>query len=334
MAMDLERRSFVAFLGGVLAIRSIPANALPDPAPRTIGVLMGLADDTETKVRAKAFEQGLENDGWVLGETLRIEYRFSGGDVSRMQALATELAALKPDCILAHSTPVVAALMQVTQTIPIVFVAVADPVGSGFVASVARPGGNATGFTILSATITGKYLSILRQLSPRLASVAIIYNPDSLPNAMAFFLQPFIDAAKKIEVEPITAEVRNAADIENAVAALGDKPGSGLIVTPDNFTAVHREVFISLAAEFRIPTIYPYRYYAEAGGLLSYGLDAVDLFKRSSDYVSRILRGAKPADLPVQAPTKFEMVINLKTAKALGLSVPRILLVGADTVIE
>jgi len=241
---------------------------------------------------------------------------------------------LKPDCILGHSTPVVTALMQATRTIPIVFVSIADPVGSGFVASMARPGGNMTGFTILPATITGKYVSMLKEMVPQLARVAILYNPDSAPAAGTFFLTPFAGAAREFKVEPIKAQVRNPAEIESAIAKLGREPKSGLIVMPDNFTSVHRKLIISLAAQFRIPTIYPYRYFAEEGGLLSDGVDTSDLFRRAAEYASRILRGAKPADLPVRAPTKFELVINLRTAKALGIVIPKMLLAGADQVIE
>jgi putative ABC transport system substrate-binding protein len=334
MAMDIARRTFIAFLGCALASRPILADAQQATRLRTIGVLMGLADDAETQARTKAFEHGLENEGWSLGKDVRIEYRFSGGDFRRMQAFANEFAQLKPDCILGHTTPVVEALVQATRTIPIVFVAVTDPIGSKFVTSIARPGGDATGFTIVQATITGKYLSILKEIIPQLARVAIIYNPNSVPGAGTFFLPPFIDAAREFKIEPITVQVHDPAEIESAIAELAGKPGVGLIVVPDNFIVVHRELFISLAARYRIPTIYPYRYFAEAGGLLSYGVDAVDLFRRASGYVSRILRGAKPADLPVQAPTKFELVINLKTAKDLGLTVPRVLLAGADAVIE
>ncbi|MGZ9187619.1 MAG: ABC transporter substrate-binding protein [Candidatus Binatia bacterium] len=332
--MLLERRAFMAFLGCAVVSRPIPALAQQATRPRTVGVLIGLSNDAETQARAKAFEQGLEKEGWSIGKDLLIEYRFSGGDFTRMHAFANEFVELKPDCILGHSTPVVKALMQATQTIPIVFVSVTDPIGSKFVASMARPGGNATGFTILQATITGKYLSILRELVPQVARVAIIYNPDSAPGAGTFFLQPFIEAARELKIEPITGHVYNPAEIESFIAQLAGKPDVGLIVMPDNFTTLHRELFIKLAARYRIPTIYPYRYFAEAGGLLSYGVDAVDLFKRASVYVSRILRGANPADLPVQAPTEFELVINLKTAKELGLAVPRVLLAGADHLIE
>src|SRR5689334_7080214 len=320
----MRRRDFITLLGGALADQAIPANA-QEFRVRTVGVLIGLANDVEIKARVKAFEQGLEREGWSVGQNLRIEYRYEGDSV-RMQALAKELVELKPDCILGHSTPVVTALMQAARTIPIVFVSVADPVGSGFVASLARPAGNMTGFTIFPATITGKYLSMLKEMVPQLVRVAIIYNPDSAPAAGTFFLTPFADAAKEFKVQPITAQVRNPAEIESAIAELGREPKSGLIVMPDNFTSVHRKLIISLAAQFRIPTIYPYRYFVEEGGLLSEGVDTSDLFRRGAGYVNRILRGAKPADLPVQAPTKFELVINLRAAKALGIVVPKLLL--------
>jgi ABC-type uncharacterized transport system substrate-binding protein len=301
---------------------------------RTVGVLMGLADDAEAQGRLVAFEQGLEREGWSLGQDLRIEYRYAEGDAARMQAFAKELVEIKPDCIVGHSTPVVTALMHATRTIPIVFVSVSDPIGSGFVASMARPGGNITGFTTLQASIVGKYVSILKDLLPQLARVALIYNPDSVPHSGRFFSGAFTEAAAKYKVRPIIAEVHDPGAIENTIRKLGGETASGVVLVPGNFTTVHRERIISLTAQFRVPAIYPYRYFAEAGGLLSYGVDAVDLFRRASEYVSRILRGADPADLPVQAPTKFELVINLGTAKALGLVIPRVLLASTDQVIE
>jgi putative tryptophan/tyrosine transport system substrate-binding protein len=333
-AMNLERRAFLTFLGAALAMRSIATNAQPAMRLRTVGVLMGLANDAETQGRAKVIEQGLAKKGWVVGQNLRIEYRFAAGDVERMLSLSTELVALHPDVIIAHSTPVVTALLKITQTIPIVFVVVADPVGSGFVASLARPGGNVTGFTNLAITITGKYLSILRVLKSPLTRVALMYNPESVPSGGTSFMPAFMESAKEFNVTPIPAQVHDSSEIEAAMVGLGAEPGSALIVMPDNFTSVHRELIVSLAARLRIPTIYPYRYFVDAGGLLSYGIDVLDLFRRAPDYVDRILQGAKPADLPVQAPRKFELVINLKTARALGLVVPRILLAGADAVIE
>jgi putative tryptophan/tyrosine transport system substrate-binding protein len=297
-------------------------------------VLMGFANDADAKARTEAFQQGLERERWSLGHNLRIEYRYAEGASARMDALAKELVELKPDCILGQSTPVIAALRQATQTIPIVFVAVSDPIGSGFVASMARPVGNITGFTVLQASIAGKYLEILKEMMPQLARAAIMYNPNSLPADGKFFSRPFIESATKLKVRPITAEVHDPSEIEDAVTKLGTEPRSGLVVVPDNFMSVHRDLIVSLAAQFRIPAIYPYRYFAEAGGLVSYGVHAIDQFRRASEYVSRILRGAKPAELPVQAPTKFELVINLKTAKALGIVIPKILLAGAEQVIE
>jgi putative ABC transport system substrate-binding protein len=334
MAIKVGRREFIALLSGALAGQSISANAQERVRVRTVGALMGFANDAEAKARVQVFEQGLEREGWSVGDDLRIEYRYAEGDSARMQALAKELVELKPDCILGQSTPVTVALMQATRTIPIVFVAVSDPIGSGFVASMARPGGNITGFTVLHATIAGKYLEMLKEMVPQLVRVAIMYNPNSVPDAGKFFSRPFIASATKLKVRPITAEVHDPSEIENALVKLGRESGSGLVLVPDNFMSVHRDLIISLTTQFRIPAIYPYRYFAEAGGLVSYGVHAIDQFRRASEYVSRILRGAKPADLPVQAPTKFELVINLRTAEALGLVIPKILLAGADAVIE
>jgi putative ABC transport system substrate-binding protein len=330
----MRRREFIALLGGAITSQPIPANAQLAARVRTVAVLMGLADDAEARSRLMAFEQGLETEGWSVGQNLRIEYRYAEGDSARMQAFAKELVELNPDCIVGHSTPVVTALMHATRTIPIVFVLVSDPIGSGFVASMARPGGNITGFTILHASIAGKYVSMLKEIVPQLARVALMYNPDSVPDSGTFFSGAFMEAAAQYKARAIIAQVHDPTEIENTITKLGGETGSGLVLVPDNFTTVHRELIISLTARFRIPTIYPYRYFAEAGGLMSYGADVVDLFQGASEDVSRILRGAKPADLPVQAPTKFELVINRGTAKALGLMIPRVLLVGADQVIE
>jgi putative ABC transport system substrate-binding protein len=329
----MERRAFVAFLSAALAMRPISAFAQQTHS-HLVGVLMGLANDEESQARAKIIEEGLAKKGWVVGQNLRIEYRFADGDIGRMQSLSKELVALRPDVIIAHSTPVVAALQRVTQTIPIVFVVVADPVGSGFVASLASPGGNITGFTNLLPTITGKYLSILIELQPQLTRVGLLYNPASVPGGGTSFMLTFVESAKEYHVTPIGIEIHDSSEIGAAMADLGAVPSSGLIVMPDNFTTFYRKSIIPLAARLRIPTIYPYRYFVDEGGLLSYGIDVLDLFRRVPDYVDRILQGTKPADLPVQAPKKFELVINLKTAGVLGLAVPRILLAGADALIE
>lgn len=334
----MNRRAFLAVTGAALAMN--PTRAQQTRNLPTVGVLMGLADDEETKTRADLIEQGLAKRGWVVGQNLRIEYRFARDDAERVLSLARELVALRPDVIVGHSTPVVAALHQVTRTIPIVFVVVGDPVGSGFVTSIARPGGNITGFSVMWPTITGKYLSILRELKPDLSRVALMYNAESLPregplpSGGGLAMRTFTDSAKEFHVTPIVAEVHSAAEIETAMTDLGAAPGGALMVMPGNFTTFYRDLIISMAARLRIPTLYPYRYFVDDGGLLSYGVDVLDLFRRAPDYVDRILRGANPAELPVQAPRKFELVINLKTASVLGLSVPRILLAGADALVE
>ena len=331
--MALDRREFITLAGTVLASCPSVARAQASSHVRTIAVLMGLADDDEAKRRLEVFEEGLESKGWIVGENLRIVDRYSGGDPKLMHKFATELVEFHPDGIVAHSTPVAAALMQATKTIPIVFVSVTDPISSGFVKNIAHPGGNATGFTILEATITGKYLSMLQEITPHISRVAIVYNPQSAPGAGTLFLQPFIEAAKEFKIKPIVAQVHNENEIQDAMSTLASAD-SGLIVMPDNFTTLHRKQFISLAAKLKVPAIYPYKYFAEEGGLLAYGVDALDLFRRASDYISRILNGAAPATLPVQAPTKFELVINLKTAKNLGINIPRTLLAEADALIE
>jgi putative tryptophan/tyrosine transport system substrate-binding protein len=334
----MDRRALIAALGAALATR--PVSAQQGGKLRTVAVLMGLADDEETKARSQVIEEGLAKRGWIIGQNLRLEYRFAGADAERMLSLAKELVALHPDVIIGHSTPVVAALHQVTRTIPIVFVVVGDPIGSGFVSSIARPGGNITGFSVMWPTITGKYLSILRGLKPDINRVALMFNEESLPHGGslpsggAIAMRTFMDSAKEFHVAPIVAQVHNSDEIATTMADLGGAPGSALIVMPGNFTTLYRQQIISLAAHLRIPTLYPYDYFADEGGLLSYGVDVLDLFRRAPDYVDRILRGVSPAELPVQAPRKFELVINLKTAHALGLAVPRILLAGADKLID
>jgi putative tryptophan/tyrosine transport system substrate-binding protein len=331
----MERRAFLALTSAVLATRATPTQGQQVSRTRTVGVLMGLAtNDEQTKARIAAIEQGLAKRGWLVGQNLRLECRFANDDGARMLSLAKELVALHPDVIIGHSTPVVAALRQVTQTIPIVFVVVGDPLGSGFVASIARPGGNITGFAVLPLMITGKYLSILTQLATRLNRVEVLYNPQYFPHRATSDLEAFFQSAKEFNITPTAAVVQTTKDLEEAMTDLGSIPGSGLIVFPGNFPTVHRALIISLAARLHIPAIYPYRYFASDGGLVSYGVDVLDLFRRAPSYVDRILRGTKPGDLPVQAPSKFELVINLRTARALGLVVPHILLASADALIE
>ncbi len=334
MTMGIGRRRFIALLGGATVMAPLASRAQPPGRIRTIGFMMGLANEAESQARIRAFEQALGKEGWIVGQDVQIAYRFGGGDANRMRTFAQELVALQPDVIVGHSTPVIAQLVQATRAIPIVFVVVGDPVGSGFVASIPRPGGNATGFTTLVATITGKLLTLLKQIAPNLTRVALLFSPDASINSGLLFLRPFEAAAPAFAVEAIAVPVRAPADIERHMVELARVPNVGVIVMPDNFLTVHRHAILSVAARLRIPTVYPYRYFVEAGGLMSYGVDVTDLFRRGAEYVSRILRGEKPAELPVQAPTKFELAINLKTAKTLGLTVPRILLASADALIE
>jgi putative ABC transport system substrate-binding protein len=334
--MGLGRRDFLTLLASA-TMMGVTTSSFAQPSNRTarIAFLMGLADDPESRVRTKAFESALQDEGWVIGSNLQIDYRYGAGDSARMQTFAKELVGLKPDVIVGHSTPAVAELAQATRKIPIVFVVVADPVGSGFAVSIARPGGNVTGFTNLDPTITGKLLSTLKQISPDLNSASLMFNPDTVTGgSFESYLGAFKAAAVSFGIEAIISQVRDQADVERTMAGLGEKKRSGLIVMPDNFNTVHRKLIISLADRWRIPAIYPYRYFVEAGGLISYGVDVKDLFRRAPEYVSKILRGANPGDLPVQAPTKFELAINLKTAKGLDLVIPKLLLATADALVE
>jgi putative ABC transport system substrate-binding protein len=331
---DLRRREFITSLGGAAVAWPLKARAQRTERMRRIGVLVGSAEsDPESVPRVTAFERGLTELGWVSGRNVLMDYRWAAGEYAHMQVLAKELVELQPDVLLASSTPVVAALARETGTIPIVFVVVSDPIGSGFIESLARPGGNMTGFINIESSLGGKWLELLKELAPGISRVAVMFNPDTAPHA-EYYVRPFEVAAASLAVKPSTAPVRSAADIEQAIFDLGRATASGLIVLPDTFTTVHRGAIISAAASSNVPTIYPFRYMAGDGGLISYGVDLIDLYRRAAPYVDRILKGGKPADLPVQQPTKFEFAINLKTAKSLGLDVPPSLLARADEVIE
>jgi putative ABC transport system substrate-binding protein len=336
MKINIKRRQIVALLGGAAALWAAMPRAQPSGHTPLVGFLMGLADDKEAHTRINAFEESFAKEGWTIGHDVHIEYRFAAGDADRIRSFSRELVGLRPDIIVGHSTPVVTELVRETRTIPIVAVVIADPVGSGFAASIARPGGNVTGFTNLNPTIPGKLLTILKQIMPKLSHVALLYNPDTVAHGVLAveYINSFDAAASAFAVQATKAEVRSPDAIKQIMQDLAREPNSGLIVMPDNFTAVHRQIIISLAADYRVPTIYAYRFFVEEGGLISYGVDVLDLFRRAPEYVSRILRGANPVDLPFQAPTKFELAINLKTAKALDLLVPKILLASADALIE
>jgi putative ABC transport system substrate-binding protein len=328
----MERREFITLLGGAAAW-PLAARAQQGERMRRIGVLMGVSeDDPETKARVAAFQRGLERRGWLEGRNLHLDYRFTAARGERLPALAKELVALQPDLILAHSTGAAAALQRESRTIPIVFVNVSDPIGSGFVASLARPGGNLTGVLHLEASIVGKWLAMLKEIAPRLTHATLLANRKTTP--YDYFLRSAQAVTSSLAIELVPSHVETAADIERAVESVARVPDSSLVLPPDVTTVTHRDLVIALAARYRLPAVYPLHAFVVAGGLMSYGTDQNDMFRLAASYVDRILRGDKPADLPVQAPTKFETAINLKTAKALGLTVPPGLLVAADEVIE
>ncbi len=331
----MRRRDLIALLGGAAAPWPLKVRAQqPDPA-RRVGALMGVpASDPEAQAFFSAFTQALDKMGWTAGSTVQMDVRWASGEVDRIRMRAKELVALRPDVILSYGTAVTAVLQKETQTVPIVFVIVSDPVGSGFVASLPRPGGNITGFINLEGQLGGKWLDLLTEIAPTIKRAAGISNPDTGARRGSYYWPSFKAAALSRKVEPISSPVYNDADIETVVTSLGREPRGGFVVMPDTFTWNHRAPLIEMAAQNNVPAVYWVSAYAREGGLLSYGVDNADIFRRSASYVDRILRGAKPADLPVQLPTKFETVVNLKTAKKLGLTVPPDLLVAADEVIE
>jgi putative tryptophan/tyrosine transport system substrate-binding protein len=331
----MKRRDFITLLGGVTAAWPLAAHAQQGDRMRRIGVLMGYAESGSSgQALIAAFRDGLQKFGWTEGRNTRIDIRWAiPSDAESIRRFAKELVALQPDLIISSTTPITAALLQQTRTIPIIFPALSDPVGSGFVASFSRPGGNVTGFNVSEPTQTGKWVELLKEIAPRVTRVAMLFNPASAPYA-EYWLDPFKSAATSFALEAISAPVRDGSELNSVIAAQAREPNSGLIAMPDSFTIAYRLEIISLADHYRLPAIYPFRFFAEVGGLLSYGVDLVDNYRRVSTYVDRILKGEKPSELPVQAPVKFELVINLKTAKALGLTVPDKLLALADEVIE
>jgi putative ABC transport system substrate-binding protein len=329
----IRRREFIAFLGGAAAAWPLAARAQQGDRVRRIGVLMALDENDPIGKRIhSAFAQGLGDLGWTDGRNLRIYLRWGRGDINRIRALARELVSLQPDIILTNATAATAAVQRETRTIPIVFVAVSDPVASGIVARLDRPSANITGFALHEITLGGKWLELLSEIAPRLKRAAMMFNPDT---ATASSFMPSLEtAARSLKVERIIAPVHSDLEIEAAIIALGREPGGGLIAIPDIFMVAHRAPIILAAARNNVPVVYPQSYYARDGGLLSYGPDAVDTYRRAATYVDRILRGEKPGDLPVQFPTKFQMILNLKTAKALGLAIPPLIMLRADEVIE
>jgi putative ABC transport system substrate-binding protein len=329
----MKRREFIAGLGGAVALWPLAGRGQQGDRVRRIGVLMGLDEnDPLAKPRLSTFTQALADLGWTDGRNVRMDLRWQGGDIDRIQALAHELASLQPDIlVVTGSTPATVAIQRETQTIPIVFAGAADPVANGLVTRLDRPSGNTTGFANVEATLGGKWLELLSEIAPGLKRAAIVFNPDT---ATASAFMPSLEAAaRSLKVTPIIAPVHSDGEIETAIIALGREPGGGLVVI-DVFMLAHRASIISAAARNNVPAIYWDSDFARDGGLLSYGVDQVDNFRRAATYVDRILRGAKPGDLPVQFPTKYEMAVNLKTAKALGLAVPPSILLRATELIE
>jgi putative ABC transport system substrate-binding protein len=330
----MKRRQFIAGLGSTAAWPLV-ARAQQTDRVRRIGVLMPFDEnDPEAKAYLSGFMQGLAELGWTDGRNLRTDVRWAAGDVDRMRVFAKELIGLQPDVILASTTAVTAALQRETRTIPIVFAVASDPEGGGFVASLARPGGNSTGFISQETALAGKWLELLTEIAPAIKRVAMMFNPDTAPGRGSYFLPSFETAARSLKVAPIAAPVHGNAEIEAVMTSLGRGPAGGLVVMADSFMVVHRAPIILLAARNNVPAVYPTPLFPRDGGLLSYGPNRADIFRRSASYVDRILRGAKPADLAVQLPVKFEMALNTKTAKALGLTVPPSILARVDEVIQ
>jgi putative ABC transport system substrate-binding protein len=329
----MKRREFIMLLGGVASLAPAVAPAQQGARVRRIGVLVNLAmDDPLGQARQKAFVQELQALGWTEGHNVQIDTRWGGGEADQFRKYAAELIALEPDVVLATSGATMPALMQATRTVPIVFVQVPDPVGSGFVASLARPGGNATGFTQYDFSLSGKWLEVLKEIAPDVTRAAVLRDPDDPAGTGQFGAIQIAAPSLGMEIRPI--DVREPVKIDDGIAALASTPNGGLIVTGSAPAAVHRALIIKLAAQHRVPAVYPYRFYATDGGLVSYGPDTIDPYRRAASYVDRILKGEKPADLPVQAPTKYELVINRKTAKSLDLVLPQAMVARADEVID
>jgi putative tryptophan/tyrosine transport system substrate-binding protein len=331
----MRRRNFIAGLASISIAWPRAARSQQDQRVRRIEVLMGDFPENNPEARAvvAAFREGLQQLGWTEGRNIRIDTRWAAADLEAMQRVAKELVGSQPELIFSTNTPATATLLQQTRTIPIVFVQVTDPVGSGFIESIPRPGGNVTGFITMAPTMASKWLELLKEIAPRVKRVAFLFNPATAPY-FEYYLNPFKAAAPSFAVEAIAAPARDVSELESVIAAQAGAPNGGLIAMPDSFLNAHRAEATSLAARYRLPAVYAFRFFTELGGLLSYGNDIPDNYRRAATYVDRILKGAKPSELPVQAPVKFELVINLKTAKALGLTVPAFLQQQADEVIE
>ncbi|HXQ84342.1 MAG TPA: ABC transporter substrate-binding protein [Xanthobacteraceae bacterium] len=332
----MKRRDFITLLGGAAALGGWPladAGAQQGGRVRRVAALIGTPKDSDTEANIAAFEKTLQSLGWALGRDVAIDYRFGAAiDPARAQTLAKELLATAPDVVLVLGIAPLAALRNETRSVPIVFTRISDPVGQGFVASLAKPGGNVTGFSNFEPAMAGKWLQTLKDVAPAVTRVAVIANPDA--SALDDYFRAITAPAAALGVEPVRAAVHNLDDIQRAIAAMSEKSGGGLVILPDGLVINNRAAVIAAAATYRVPAIYPFRVFASEGGLVAYGVNTNEQFRGAASYVDRILKGEKPADLPVQAPDKFEFVVNLKTAKALGLTVSPNLLLTADEVIE
>ena len=330
----MRRRDFISLAGGAAVMWPLVAHGQQPERMRRIGVLSSLAEtDSEAQAWDAAFRTRLIELQWIDGRNVHIEYRWGAGSVDRMQLFAKELVRLNPDVLVTISTPATAALQAETRTIPIVFAWVSDPVGSRFVSSLANPGGNITGFINIEASVIGKWLTLMREIAPQVSRIGFLFNPQTAPFAQ-YYLYTFRSAAAALAIEAIDAPVHSTEEVEAFMTKLGREAGAGLVIMSDTSMNVYRKTIYSLAERYRLPTIYPYRFFVTEGGLMSYGIDVADLLRGAASYVDRILRGEKPSELAVQQPTKFELVINAKTAKALGLTIPQTLLATADEMIE
>jgi len=326
----IRRREFITLIGGAAAGWPMAVRAQPDRVPR-VALFMGIADDAEGRRRAAAFRQALQQSGWKEGSNVHIDERWGVADTDVIRASAIELLQLSPSVIVVQGARAVPILQQATKTIPIVFVSISDPVGRGIVTNMARPGGNITGFQLFEFSVIGKLLEALKEIAPKVARVACLVNPDN--PAADFHVRSFEAVAASLAVKPVIARVHNSADIVQAIEGFANQTG-GLLLPPDDTTLVHRKLVVTMAARHRLPAVYSFRSFVVDGGLMSYAVDVVDLFRRSASYVDRILRGEKAGDLPVQAPTRFELSLNVQTAKALGVEIPPTLIARADEVIE
>ena len=331
----MRRREFITLLGGAAATWPSVSTAQGQKQPSRVSILMELVEtDSQARSNIAALQRGLRRHGWIDGRNVSLDYRWTANDPVFLWKFAKEIVALRPDAIVTHSAPGVSTLLGQTRSIPLVFVSLSDPVGEGFIASFARPAGNVTGFTNFESSMTGKWVELLKMIAPGVSRVAFLFNPQATAGAGAYFMGPIDTAALTQKVKSIMALVHDAEGVESTFSILSREPGAGVVVLPDIFTASHHQLIITKAAQYRVPTVYNYRFMAERGGLISYGVDLDNLFERAASYVDRILKGEKPTGLPVQAPTNFELVINLKTAKTLELTVPDRLIVAATDVIE